>query len=117
VLSAEESEQLLGYMTVEYCRLPLVVGFFADLQTVPAGEGGGYRLGDRVSYLFNPKLQTLLRAALFEQVLTARSRLSDGSPTALRRLSDGSPTALRRLSDGSLTALLTALCRLSDGSF
>ena len=51
-LSREESETLLSYLTVEYIRIPLVVGFFASR--------------DRPTYLFNPQLQALLRAVLFE---------------------------------------------------
>ncbi|KDO28986.1 hypothetical protein SPRG_20090 [Saprolegnia parasitica CBS 223.65] len=51
-LSSEESEYLLSYLTVPYTRIPLVLGFFASR--------------DRVMYLFNPLLQTLLRAVLFE---------------------------------------------------
>ncbi|OQR84514.1 hypothetical protein ACHHYP_13291 [Achlya hypogyna] len=51
-LSAEESEYLMSYLTVPYTRIPLVLGFFASR--------------DRVMYLFNPLLQTLLRAVLFE---------------------------------------------------
>ncbi|OQS06902.1 hypothetical protein THRCLA_20266 [Thraustotheca clavata] len=51
-LSSEESEYLLTYLTVPYTRIPLVLGFFASR--------------DRVMYLFNPLLQTLLRAVLFE---------------------------------------------------
>lgn len=42
----------MGYLTVDYVRIPLVLGFFASR--------------DRVSYLFNPELQRLLRAVLFE---------------------------------------------------
>jgi hypothetical protein len=51
-LSREESEALLSFLTVEYIRLPLVVGFFASR--------------DRPTYLFNHQLQALLRAVLFE---------------------------------------------------
>ncbi|RHY98210.1 hypothetical protein DYB35_004616 [Aphanomyces astaci] len=51
-LSSEESEYLLGYLTVPYTRIPLVLNFFASR--------------DRVMYLFNPSLQALLRAVLFE---------------------------------------------------
>eukprot|EP01012_Entosiphon_sulcatum_P024255 TRINITY_DN29428_c0_g1_i1.p1 TRINITY_DN29428_c0_g1~~TRINITY_DN29428_c0_g1_i1.p1 ORF type:complete len:4234 (+),score=586.19 TRINITY_DN29428_c0_g1_i1:35-12736(+) len=51
-LSAEESEMLLGYLTVEYTRVPLVLDFFASQ--------------DRATYLFSPALQQLLRAVLFE---------------------------------------------------
>ncbi|TFJ87145.1 hypothetical protein NSK_001478 [Nannochloropsis salina CCMP1776] len=51
-LSREESETLLSYLTVEYIRIPLVVSFFASR--------------DRHTYLFNPDLQALLRAVLFE---------------------------------------------------
>jgi hypothetical protein len=43
---------LLCYLTVDYVRLPLIVGFFASR--------------DRVTYLFNRQLQDLLRAVLFE---------------------------------------------------
>lgn len=51
-LSAEESEYLLCYLTVPYARIPLVAAFFASR--------------DRVTYLFNPMLQQLFRAVLFE---------------------------------------------------
>jgi hypothetical protein len=51
-ISREESEQLLSYLTVDYVRIPLVISFFATQ--------------DRVTYLFNPELQTLFRAVLFE---------------------------------------------------
>ncbi len=51
-LSREESEQLMSYLTVDYVRIPLVLGFFASR--------------DRVTYLFNPALQALLRAVLLE---------------------------------------------------
>jgi hypothetical protein len=51
-LSREESEMLMSYLTVEYIRIPLVLGFFASR--------------DRVTYLFNAQLQKLLRSVLFE---------------------------------------------------
>lgn len=51
-LSAEESECLMSYLTVPYTRIPLVVSFFSSR--------------DRVTYLFNPMLQQLFRAVLFE---------------------------------------------------
>ncbi|KAF0690318.1 Aste57867_18249 [Aphanomyces stellatus] len=51
-LSMEESEYLLCYLTVPYTRIPLVLNFFSSR--------------DRVMYLFNPMLQSLLRAVLFE---------------------------------------------------
>ncbi|KAG2527068.1 hypothetical protein JM18_003170 [Phytophthora kernoviae] len=51
-LSAEESEYLMSYLTVPYTRIPLVVSFFSSR--------------DRVTYLFNPLLQQLFRAVLFE---------------------------------------------------
>ncbi|TYZ50886.1 hypothetical protein PybrP1_007186 [[Pythium] brassicae (nom. inval.)] len=51
-LSAEESEYLMCYLTVPYARIPLVTAFFASR--------------DRVTYLFNPMLQQLFRAVLFE---------------------------------------------------
>jgi len=51
-LSREESEQLLSYLTVPYVRVPLIAGFFSSR--------------DRVTYLFNPALQSLLRSVLFE---------------------------------------------------
>jgi len=51
-LSREEAEVLLSYLTVDYVRIPLVVGFFAS--------------HDRVTYLFNVELRNLLRAVLFE---------------------------------------------------
>ncbi|CAH0482965.1 unnamed protein product [Peronospora belbahrii] len=51
-LSAEEAEYLMGYLTVPYTQIPLVASFFSSR--------------DRVTYLFNPLLQRLLRAVLFE---------------------------------------------------
>lgn len=51
-LSREESETLMSYLTCEYIRIPLVVSFFATR--------------DRQTYLFNPQLQGLIRAVLFE---------------------------------------------------
>lgn len=51
-LSREESETLMSYLTVDYIRVPLVINFFASR--------------DRATYLFNPQLQSLLRAILFE---------------------------------------------------
>lgn len=51
-LSTEESEYLMSYLTVPYTRIPLVVSFFSSR--------------DRVTYLFNPMLQQLFRAVLFE---------------------------------------------------
>lgn len=42
-LSREEAEALMSYLTVDYVKLPLVVGFFAT--------------SDRVTYLFNRELQ------------------------------------------------------------
>jgi hypothetical protein len=51
-LSREETEQLLSFLTVDYLRVPLVLGFFAA--------------HDRVTYLFNEQLRDVLRAALFE---------------------------------------------------
>lgn len=51
-LSSEESEYLMSYLTVPYTRIPLVTTFFSSR--------------DRVTYLFNPLLQNLLRAVLFE---------------------------------------------------
>ncbi|RHY32657.1 hypothetical protein DYB32_002374 [Aphanomyces invadans] len=51
-LSMEESEYLLCYLTVPYTRIPLVLNFFSSR--------------DRVMYLFNTSLQSLLRAVLFE---------------------------------------------------
>ncbi|EDQ90981.1 uncharacterized protein MONBRDRAFT_31645 [Monosiga brevicollis MX1] len=51
-ISREESEMLMSYLTVDYVRVPMVLGFFATR--------------DRVTYLFNPSLQALLRAVLFE---------------------------------------------------
>ncbi|GMF19344.1 unnamed protein product [Phytophthora fragariaefolia] len=51
-LSAEESEYLMSYLTVPYTRIPLVTSFFSSR--------------DRVTYLFNPMLQQLFRAVLFE---------------------------------------------------
>ncbi|TMW68228.1 hypothetical protein Poli38472_007900 [Pythium oligandrum] len=51
-LSSEESEYLMSYLTVPYARIPLIASFFASR--------------DRVTYLFNPMLQNLFRAVLFE---------------------------------------------------
>jgi len=51
-LSREEAELLYSYLTVNYVRIPLIVGFFASQ--------------DRVTFLFNTQLQQLLRAVLFE---------------------------------------------------
>lgn len=51
-LSREESEQIMSYLTVEYTRIPLILGFFASK--------------DRVTYLFNNQLRSLLRSVLFE---------------------------------------------------
>ncbi|KAF1319029.1 hypothetical protein FI667_g13369, partial [Globisporangium splendens] len=51
-LSPEESEYLMSYLTVPYSRIPLVAAFFSSR--------------DRVTYLFNPTLQKLFRAVLFE---------------------------------------------------
>lgn len=51
-LRREESEMLLSYLSVEYARIPLVLGFFASRE--------------RTTYLFNPQLRDLLRAVLFE---------------------------------------------------
>jgi hypothetical protein len=51
-LSRGEAESLLSYLTVDYVRIPLVVGFFSS--------------HERVTYLLNPKLRELLRAVLFE---------------------------------------------------
>jgi hypothetical protein len=51
-LSAEEAEYLMSYLTVPYTRIPLVASFFSSR--------------DRVTYLFNPMLQQLFRAVLFE---------------------------------------------------
>jgi len=52
VLSDEESAVLLSGLTVPYMRIPLVLDFFASQ--------------DRHTYLFAAKLQSLLRAVLFE---------------------------------------------------
>lgn len=51
-LSTEEAEYLMSYLTVPYARIPLIVSFFSSR--------------DRVTYLFNPMLQNLFRAVLFE---------------------------------------------------
>lgn len=51
-LSTEESEYLMSYLTVPYSRIPLIAAFFSSR--------------DRVTYLFNPMLQNLFRAVLFE---------------------------------------------------
>ena len=45
-LSAEESELLLSYLTVPYTRVPLVVGFFADIHVTAEGAA---RVGERVT--------------------------------------------------------------------
>jgi hypothetical protein len=47
-LSLEESEALLSYLTVPYCRVPLVCGFFAAR--------------DRSSFLMNGDVQALFTA-------------------------------------------------------
>ena len=64
-LSYEESESLMSYLTVPYCRVPLVSHFFADLQ--PNVEGKGLTCGSRATFLFNEKLQRLFKAVLLEQ--------------------------------------------------
>eukprot|EP00434_Breviolum_minutum_P032147 symbB.v1.2.028429.t1/scaffold3014.1/size65344/1 len=51
-LSPDEAEALMSFLTVPYLQLPLVLDFFASQ--------------DRATYLFNPELQRLLRAVLFE---------------------------------------------------
>lgn len=51
-LSMEEAEALASYLTVDYVRIPLVLGFFAS--------------HERASFLFHPELQVLLQAVLFE---------------------------------------------------
>ena len=51
-LSREESERLMSALTTRYITIPLVLDFFATM--------------DRHTYLFNPGMQALLRAVLFE---------------------------------------------------
>eukprot|EP00048_Salpingoeca_helianthica_P023358 m.23852 g.23852 ORF g.23852 m.23852 type:complete len:4219 (+) comp8583_c1_seq1:2019-14675(+) len=51
-LSREEAESLLSFLTVDYVRIPLVLGFFAT--------------SDHITYLFNRDLQELLHAAVFD---------------------------------------------------
>ena len=51
-LSPQESETLLSFLTVPYLQIPLVLDFFASQ--------------DRATYLFNPQLQRVFRAVLFE---------------------------------------------------
>ena len=51
-LSRDESEMLFSYLVVDYARIPLVLNFFAEK--------------DRVTYLINEQLQSLLLATLFE---------------------------------------------------
>jgi hypothetical protein len=45
-LSREEAESLLSFLTVDYVRIPLVLGFFAT--------------SDHITYLFNRELQVIL---------------------------------------------------------
>ncbi|KNC48811.1 uncharacterized protein AMSG_00592 [Thecamonas trahens ATCC 50062] len=52
VLPDEDSEALMSYLTTQYLRIPLVVGFFATR--------------DRLSYLFHAGLRDVLRGAVFE---------------------------------------------------
>ena len=52
-LSCEEAERLLGYLTVEYVRIPLVTSFFGE--------------GDRAALLFAESVQKLFSATLLEQ--------------------------------------------------
>lgn len=52
VCSREEAEILFSYLSVDYIRIPLILDFFSS--------------HDRVTYLFNPQLQTLLRTVVFE---------------------------------------------------
>ena len=52
VISREELEVLLSYLTVNYVRIPLVVSFFSK--------------HDRMMYLYNRQLQVLFRSAIFE---------------------------------------------------
>ena len=47
VLAPEEAEELMCYLTVDYIRIPLVLGFFASQ--------------DRAIYLFNTQLQVCPR--------------------------------------------------------
>eukprot|EP01061_Rhynchopus_euleeides_P007779 TRINITY_DN1682_c1_g1_i2.p1 TRINITY_DN1682_c1_g1~~TRINITY_DN1682_c1_g1_i2.p1 ORF type:complete len:3842 (+),score=1703.90 TRINITY_DN1682_c1_g1_i2:1018-11526(+) len=51
-LSREESERLMSALTTRYLSIPLVLDFFSTM--------------DRHTYLFNPGMQALLRAVLFE---------------------------------------------------
>ncbi len=69
ILSAEESESMLSYLTVDYIRQPLIAHFFADVQDVIDPKTGevGHECGNRVTFLFNERLQDLFRAVLLEQ--------------------------------------------------
>ena len=51
-LSRDESEMLFSYLVVDYARIPLILNFFSEK--------------DRVTYLINEELQSLLLATLFE---------------------------------------------------
>jgi len=52
IMSEEDAEKLLSYMTVPYLRLPLIVQFFATK--------------DRVPVLLNRDIQAILENVLFE---------------------------------------------------
>jgi hypothetical protein len=92
-LSREESEQLMSYLTVAYVRVPLILGFFASR--------------DRVTYLFNPGLQALLRSVLFEgtglalsplyclfKECNSRTHTADAAPHLVPRFHRPSPCTL-----------------------
>eukprot|EP00658_Telonema_sp_P-2_P038382 TRINITY_DN27556_c0_g1_i1.p1 TRINITY_DN27556_c0_g1~~TRINITY_DN27556_c0_g1_i1.p1 ORF type:complete len:1525 (-),score=378.05 TRINITY_DN27556_c0_g1_i1:111-4685(-) len=76
-LSVEESERLLGYLTVEYVRIPLVASFFAE--------------GDRAALLFAEAVQKLLSGTLLEQGLWAPAdgQLVTRVPTRTNRQLEG----------------------------
>ena len=76
-LSIEESEQLFSFLTTSYLRIPLVLNFFSER--------------DRVVLLFDPELQELLRAVLFDGGAWARS---DG-PCSIDRIPGRTRTSMR----------------------
>ena len=65
-LGQHDSELLLGYLTVPYLRIPLVVSFFAS--------------EDRIHVLQAPKLQALLDAVLFEPGTFLPARCAELEP-------------------------------------
>eukprot|EP01107_Rhizomastix_libera_P015447 TRINITY_DN5841_c0_g1_i1.p1 TRINITY_DN5841_c0_g1~~TRINITY_DN5841_c0_g1_i1.p1 ORF type:complete len:4156 (-),score=944.82 TRINITY_DN5841_c0_g1_i1:134-11092(-) len=69
-LSREESELLFSFLTVDYLRIPLVMGFFAS--------------HERVTYLFNPQLRSLVRSVLFEPMLWCSSSSKQVKQVPLR---------------------------------